>query len=55
MRANEKEISFVSDTASKTVQKLQKIKNKSLIQEILNTIEFSSSTYWSIQMKNQSY
>ncbi len=45
MRANEEEISFVSDTASMTIQKLRKAKNKSSIQEILDSIESSSSTY----------
>jgi len=45
IRANEEEISFVPDTASMTIQKLRKAKNKSSIQEILDSIESSSSTY----------
>jgi hypothetical protein len=55
MRANEEEIPSVPDTASKTVQKLRKTKNKSSVQEILDMIESSSSTYRPIQMKDRPY
>ncbi len=44
MRASEEEIPSVPDTAPKAVQKLQKTKNKPSVQEILDSIESSSST-----------
>jgi hypothetical protein len=48
MRPNEEEISSVPDTASKAVQKLQKAKNKPLIQKNTrfdSTFFFYISTY----------
>jgi len=55
MRANEEEIPSVSDTAPKAVQKLRKAKNKSSVQEILDSIEPPSSTYRSIQVKDRPF
>ena len=55
MRPNEEEISSVPDTASKAVQKLQKAKNKPSVQEILDSIESSSSTYRSIQVNDRPF
>ncbi len=54
MRANEEEIPSVPDTAPKAVQKLRKAKNKPSVQEILDTIE-PSSTYRPIQVKDRPY
>ncbi len=55
MRANEEEIPSVPDTAPKAVQKLRKAKNKPSVQEILDTIEPSSSTYRPIQVEDRPY
>jgi len=53
MRANEQEIPFVSDTAPKAVQKLQKAKKSPSVQKILGPIEPPSSTYRPIQVEDR--